>query len=223
MNDKKDCFITFEGIDGSGKSTQASLLSKFLSENGIGSVLVRDPGGTPTAESIRKLILDNHHRSTLMSELILYTAARYSLLTEVIEPALKSGKVVISDRYFDSTEVYQGYRAIQEGSVPQSLIRKTMNDTNHGIIPNFTFFLDIPPELAIFRLGKRKSNDLLDDQLLSYLGYLRYRYTDLASRQPTRIYTIKSNCDQEIIHKNIVSILNSSKSFNHELYKEGRL
>ena len=95
-----------------------------------------------------------------------------------------------------------------------------MNDTNHGIIPDFTFLLDIPPELAIFRLSKRRSNDLLDDQLISYLGYLRYRYTDLASKQPHRIHTIKSDCDQEIIHKNIVSILNDSKSFNYQLYKE---
>ena len=124
MNDKQGCFITFEGIDGSGKSTQASLLSKFLSENGIESVLVKDPGTTPIGSRIQDLILENHHRSTLMSELILYSAARYSLLVEVIEPALRSGKIVISDRYFDSTEVYQGYRAIQEGSVPQLLIRK---------------------------------------------------------------------------------------------------
>ena len=146
--------ITFEGGDGSGKSTQADLLRRRLSEDGFPVLLVHEPGGTPVGESIRRLVksqsMSKRESLSPVSELFLFLAARAQLVTSVIKPALsRPGAVVICDRYMDSTVAYQGYgRRLGVG-----MVRSANEVAVDGVVPDLTFFLDLPPAVAERRAG----------------------------------------------------------------------
>lgn len=146
--------ITFEGGDGSGKSTQADLLRQRLAEDGFPVLLVHEPGGTPLGESIRRLVksqsMSRRESLSPVSELFLFLAARAQLVTSVIKPALsRPGAVVICDRYMDSTVAYQGYgRRLSVG-----MVRSANETAVDGVIPDLTFFLDLPPTVAERRAG----------------------------------------------------------------------
>ena len=146
--------ITFEGGDGSGKSTQADLLRRRLSEDGFPVLLVHEPGGTPLGESIRRLVksqsMSKRESLSPISELFLFLAARAQLVTSVIKPALsRPGAVVICDRYMDSTTAYQGYgRRLGVG-----MVRSANEVAIDGVVPDLTFFLDLPPAVAERRAG----------------------------------------------------------------------
>ena len=146
--------ITFEGGDGSGKSTQADLLRRRLTEDGFPVLLVHEPGGTPLGESIRRLVksqsMSKRESLSPISELFLFLAARAQLVTSVIKPALsRPGAVVICDRYMDSTMAYQGYgRRLSVG-----MVRSANEVAVDGVVPNLTFFLDLPPAVAERRAG----------------------------------------------------------------------
>ncbi len=146
--------ITFEGGDGSGKSTQADLLRRRLSEDGFPVLLVHEPGGTPLGESIRRLVksqsMSKRESLSPISELFLFLAARAQLVTSVIKPALsRPGAVVICDRYMDSTMAYQAYgRRLNAG-----MVRTASQVAVDGVVPDLTFFLDLPPAVAERRAG----------------------------------------------------------------------
>jgi len=142
-------FITFEGIDYSGKSTQCQLLSEFLKGKGFDVLSLREPGGTEISEKIRNILLDNNSAGmTSMSEFLLYSAARAQLVSEIIQPALKSGKTVICDRFYDSSTAYQGFgRGLGLKNV------ETINKiSTGGLEPNLTIIVDITVEKSIERL-----------------------------------------------------------------------
>ena len=160
-------FITFEGIDGCGKSTQISRFEKTLKEKGIPSVVTREPGGTKIGQTIRKILLDldNAHMAPL-AELFLYAADRAQHVSEVINPALEAGKWVISDRYFDATTVYQGVVLGRH----EKLIEQLNREATLGCKPDITFLLDCPAEVALQRRAKRgKKGDRFERKTLDLM------------------------------------------------------
>lgn len=191
-------FITFEGSEGSGKSTHARLLKDYLRKKGFSVVLIREPGGTAISEKIRNIILDPKNKfMTDICETLLYMAARVQIVKEVIKPALEKGKIVICDRFLDSTIVYQGYG---EG-IDLGLIKKLGKLVTLGIKPDLTFLLDIETKEGLRRAGKIK--DRIELKSLDYHRRVRKGYLTLAKKEPSRI--------------KIVSVENNNKKENQEI------
>ncbi|MDC0232393.1 dTMP kinase, partial [Pelagibacteraceae bacterium] len=158
MNKKKGLFLTFEGPEASGKSSQILLLEKYLKKNNISHITTREPGGTKIAESLRKLILKVKSDIKIEEEILMLMAARSHHINNVILPALEKKKLVISDRFADSTFVYQGY-------VNKFGIQKAINlhkNILNNFLPNKTFLFKLPTKLIISRLKKRKSKNKYD-------------------------------------------------------------
>ena len=197
----KGKFITFEGSEGSGKSTHAKLLKGYLRKEGFSVVLIREPGGTKISEKIRQIILDPKYNSmTDICETLLYMAARVQIVKEVIKPALEKGKIVICDRFLDSTIVYQGYG----GGIDLDLIKKLGKLTTLGIKPDLTFLLDIETKEGLRRAGRIK--DRIELKSLDYHRRVRKGYLTLAKKEPSRIKIVSvgnnnKNKNQEIIRK----------------------
>ncbi|PSQ88353.1 MAG: dTMP kinase [Bacteroidetes bacterium QS_4_64_154] len=140
--------LTFEGIDGSGKSTQARLLNEYLRENGYETLLVREPGGTELSERIRSVLLEPDVNVHPMAELLLFSAARTQLVAERVRPALDNGKIVICDRFYDSTTAYQGAgRGVADPSWLQSFHRRVTD----GLVPDRTYLVELAPDTARVR------------------------------------------------------------------------
>ena len=178
MSMSRGLFITFEGIDGCGKSTQIKLLSDHLGSTGNEVVLLREPGGTVVGEKIRNVLLDKKNDGMdPVCELLLFEAARAQIVRELIRPALDDGKIVICDRFFDSTYAYQGYaRELGAGMV------KLLNLTaTSGLEPDITFLLDIDPEEALKRRGIRGDGDDRMEALgIGFQQKVRQGYLELA-------------------------------------------
>ena len=196
--------ITFEGIDGSGKSTQARKLYEHLKSMGYKASLYRDPGSTPLAEKIRELVLDFETDPT--TELLLFETARSSLVWERVFPDLKEGKIVIIDRFIDSTVAYQGYgREINLG---------TVNILNHiairGRKPDITFLLNVPIEIAFQRLGSKKTR--FEDR--SYLRRVRDAYILIAHQEKERIVLIDATKSEEEVFSEIIKHLRERFQIN---------
>ena len=150
-------FISIEGFDGTGKSTQASILKKNLDDLSIDSILVREPGSTSFSEKIREILIENTEIETL-TELLLFQASRSELVKKVIIPNLESGKVVITDRFSDSTLAYQGYG----GGLDIKLIETLNNISTSNLKPNLTFLLDLKLESSKKRTFSRNNNEQID-------------------------------------------------------------
>ena len=177
--------ITFEGIDGCGKTTQIGLLSAHLSELGKDVLTLREPGGTEFSEKIRDLLLHSKDKLSAQSELFLFEAARSDLVEKVIKPALEKGTIVILDRFYDSTTAYQGYgRQINLEAV------KEINELSiSGLKPDVTFFLDIPLEVSNNRANLRKL-DKIEQSGDSFFNRVIKGYRQLAKDEPDRIVSI---------------------------------
>jgi len=195
-------FITFEGIDGSGKSTQARLLSERLKSQGRDVILTREPGGAPGAEDIRKLLVEGDPgRWSAETEILLFTAARRDHLERTIRPALERGAVVISDRFADSTRVYQG--------AARSNLRDTV-DTLHslmiGIEPTVTLILDTDPDAALTRgLARKSGEDRFEDMGLSFQHALRKGFRQLADSAPERCILIDGDRPIETVAADVAA------------------
>lgn len=183
-------FITFEGIDGSGKSTQARRFAEHLRGQGADVVLTREPGGSPGAEEIRQLLLTGDpDRWSPETEILLFTAARRDHLEKTIEPALTAGKTVVSDRFADSTRVYQG---ATRGDL------RGMVDSLHSLMigrePDLTFIIDMDPALALERgLARKSGEDRFEDFGLAFQETLRHGFLALAKANPDRCILIDGN------------------------------
>ena len=176
--------ITLEGIDGCGKSTQADLLHDHLINEGLTPVMIREPGGTAVGEDIRQVILSNHYSLSLGAELLLYMAARSELTGQVIIPALIAGKIVICDRFTDSTLAYQGYG----GGANLKAIRDLNRFAARGITPALTFLFDLKAEDAAAR--RTDQADRMESKALSFHRRVRDGYLQMAQAEEYRFKVV---------------------------------
>jgi dTMP kinase len=189
-------FVTFEGIDGSGKSTQARLLSEHLQGTGREAILTREPGGSEGAEEIRKLVLEGDaDRWSAETELLLFTAARRDHLERLIEPALSAGKVVICDRFADSTRMYQG---LSRGDLRQKV--DALHDLMIGREPDLTILIDMDPGTGLERaLSRGGSEERFESFGASLQAQMRQGFLDLAEEFSDRFVVIDGNRGIEAI------------------------
>jgi dTMP kinase len=196
-------FITFEGGDGTGKSTQIRLLERHLIAHGKSCLTTREPGGTSLGQLLRKTLLERGNRPISSStELFLYLADRAHHVHEVIAPAIKHGKIVLCDRHTDSTVAYQGYGRGFDLQLLLSLNRVA----TQGLTPDITFLLDCPVELGLSRTVHRRSdpstaknNDRFENENLEFHQKVREGFLDLARAEPARFYVIDaSQSEQEV-------------------------
>ena len=204
---KKGLFISFEGGEGSGKSTQIKLISKSLNKDNLSYVLTREPGGTPVSEEIRKILVSGKvEKLDSYSELLCFTAARRQHLKEIIIPALNAGQIVICDRYIDSTFVYQGF----VGGVREEIIHKLHNDFCYNLYPDLTILLDIDAKIGLNR--KKFSNlneDRFENQNFDFHNKVREKYLDLSNLYSDRFIKIDAN-----LNENKIFNLIKNKIFN---------
>ena len=183
-------FITFEGSEGCGKTTQIEALAKALEAQGKTVLITREPGGTLIGEKIRNLLQDPGHENEIsdMAELLLFSASRAELIASRIQPALKRGEIVICDRFYDSTYVYQGLgRAIDMNIVEQ------LNQITVGTLkPDLTILLDLDAKVGIDRAKSRQSGklDRIENESLAFFEAVRNGYLELAKKEPERFKTI---------------------------------
>tara|TARA_B100000700_G_C14889172_1_gene781894 strand:- start:430 stop:1056 length:627 start_codon:yes stop_codon:yes gene_type:complete len=196
-------FITFEGIDGCGKSTQARLLYEKINSSKTESLLTREPGGSEGAEEIRALLVTgDRNRWSPETEILLFTAARRDHIEKTILPAINSNKTVISDRFFDSTRVYQGAAGTYRLNLVESLHKLVVD-----IVPDLTFIIDMDPEVALERgLARKTGEDRFEDFGLPFQKSLRKAFVDLAAADNKRCILIDGNNSKSNIEKQIYSI-----------------
>ncbi|MEA3560255.1 MAG: dTMP kinase [Candidatus Omnitrophota bacterium] len=204
----KGKLITFEGPEGSGKSTHSKMLCRWLQKKNIPFVYTREPGGTGIGELIRKILLNPANYSmTDKCELFLYLAGRAQIVAEAIKPAITKGKLVISDRFSDATLVYQGYG----NKLDISLIRKLNSFVTDNLQPDLTIILDINVKEGLKRNIKTKWPDRIEARTLSYHQRVRSGYLKLAASEPKRIKVIKTKKDidetQQEIKKMVAKLL----------------
>lgn len=203
-------FLSFEGIDFSGKSTQIKLLKDFLESGGNQVYVLREPGGTDISEKIRTLLLDKkNHVMSDFCEIFLYSAARNQLITEKIIPLLNQGYYVIADRYVDSTTAYQGYgRCIDAKTVERINAAAT-----GGLMPQTTFLLDIQPEASFERRQRSgRATDRLEESGKAFFQRVHQGYLTIAKQNPQRFVVLNALAAREETHRQIVQIVLSKEN-----------
>ena len=200
-------FITFEGSEGCGKSTQVQRLAARLQKLQIPFLVTREPGGTPIGETIRELLQFAPHNSAMVpeTELLLFEASRSQLVRETIKPALERGVCVIADRFFDSTTVYQGAARRLDREMVERLNAFAVGDC----VPNITFVLDVDAATAETRMQKPRRADRMEQQPAEFYERVRRGYRDLAAHEPNRIVLIDGSRDADEIEHEIWNILSS--------------
>ena len=198
-------FITFEGGEGSGKSTQIRILKKRLSKNKKKIILTREPGGTKEAERIRELLVrGKSSKWSGTTEVLLMSTARKDHVDKVILPNLKKGNWVLCDRFIDSTLAYQGYGR----NVGEVLIKQLNKSLINNLKPNLTFLFDIDPKIGLRRSKKRINNELrYENMSLTYHRKIRNAYIDIAKKNKKRIKIIDGSLDKNTISEIIWSII----------------
>ena len=196
-------FISFEGIDGCGKSTQARLLANYFSANGVNVLRTREPGGSPGAEAIRALLLTGAtDKWSAETELLLFTAARRDHFEKTIEPALIAGQTVICDRFADSTRVYQG--------ATRGDLRRKVDNLHKEMIgrePDLTLIIDVDPKIALARgLARNSGEDRFEDFGLVFQERLRDGFLKLAEECPGRCIVVNGNRVTEEVFKDLLTL-----------------
>ncbi|MBQ1384688.1 MAG: dTMP kinase [Firmicutes bacterium] len=186
---KRGIFISFEGPDGSGKSTQIRLLTEYCREKGLEAVTVREPGGTAISEKIREIILDKKNSEmSPVAEALLYAASRAQLVEQIIRPALEEGKMVLSDRFMDSSIAYQGYgRGLGDG------VRIINEFAVRDLQPDLTFFLDLDPVKGKQRVLKEGEPDRLESEAMTVHRAVYEGYKKLSLIYPQRFVTVDAD------------------------------
>jgi dTMP kinase len=200
---KKNLFITFEGIEGSGKSNQTRLLAQYLTEQGFEVVVTREPGGTEISDMIREILLQPANtRMTASTEALLYAASRAQHVLEVIKPALEQGKTVLSDRYIDSSVAYQVFGR----GLPLEMVSEINIWASQGLKPDLTFLLEVPVEEGLKRATKRTA-DRIEQEEIDFHHRVAEGYRWLAQKEKERIYSIDGLKTKEEIHCEIRKIV----------------
>jgi len=210
-------FITLEGIEGCGKTTQLGYIDTFLQDRGVAYTLTREPGGTRCGEQIRSILLDPQTTGlTPTAELLLYFADRAEHVEAVILPALSQGHIVVSDRFFDATVVYQGYAR----GLDVDLIERLHGLLFHGVLPDVTLLLDLDPEVGLARAwkgignGERETGESrFEEEDLSFHRRVREGYLDRARNDPDRFQIIDASGSETQVRDHILSVLDAK--LNH--------
>ncbi len=208
-------FITFEGLDGSGKTTQLNLLTNELEQSGFAVLATREPGGTSLGKAVRELILSEEPKPAPLAELLLFAADRAQHVETLIRPALRQNKIVISDRYADATAAYQG---AGRGFEPD-LIRQIIRLATDGLLPDLTFFFDLPIAESLSRVARRtvagESENRLDREKTDFYERVRLEYLAIARREAERFRIIDGSRSIAEIHQQVlqttVSFLNAAR------------
>ncbi len=200
-------FITFEGSEGCGKTTQVQKLAERLARSGVTHLVTREPGGTPIGETIRELLQFAPHNSSMTpeTELFLFEASRSQLVREIIKPALERGMCVIADRFFDSTTVYQGAARTLDRELIECLNTFAVGDC----IPDVTFVLDVDAATAKSRMQGPRKTDRMEQQPAEFYERVREGYRELAKREPSRVVLIDGSRTADEIENEIWKILAS--------------
>lgn len=194
-------FITFEGIDGSGKSTQIQLLAEHFRKKGLSVTETREPGGTPSGEKIRNILLDRNNSISDAAEMLLYAASRAQLVRDVICPALLDGEIVLCDRFLDSSIAYQAYgRGL--GSQVEMVNRPAVD----GCVPDLTFLLDLPVRTGKIRASETGEPDRLESEKDAFFRRVREGYLAIAEECPSRVKVIDAELSIEEIQTQILSL-----------------
>jgi dTMP kinase len=200
-------FITFEGIDGSGKSTQLRLLARYLAEAGCEVVLTREPGGTPVGVRLRGALLDAHEEVDPLTELLVFAADRAQHVRRVLRPNIEAGKVIISDRYADATVAYQGAGRGFSGE----LIAEIIELATEGLKPDLTLLFDLSVEESTARTSRRlegkNKGDRLDAEASDFHVRVRAAYLELARAEPERVKVVETNRPAEETHRRVKEII----------------
>ena len=201
----KGFLITFEGGEGCGKSSQIKLFTKFLEEEKIDFILSREPGGTNIGEDIRNLLLHSKNEIDSKTEFLLFSSGRADHIRNVVKPALEAGKVVVLDRYYDSSFAYQGYA----GNLNLDDIKLITDFAIDGCVPDLTILLDISYEYGFARKAKDdnlKNLDRIESKGKEYHDKVRRGYLELAKKEPNRIKIVDATKNKEEIFKEIVDL-----------------
>ena len=199
---RRGVFVTFEGVDGSGKSTQARRLHAALTAAGRDAILTREPGGSPGAEEIRRLLVEGDpNRWSAETELLLFTAARRDHVEKTIRPALDAGRIVISDRFADSTRVYQG---ATRGDLRATV--DALHDRMIGLDPDLTLVIDLDPDTALARgLARRSGEDRFEEMGAAFAARLRDGFHALAADAPDRVRLIDGARTEDAVAADVMA------------------
>jgi dTMP kinase len=202
-------FITFEGIEGCGKTTQINHLSAYFKKKSLPFLLTREPGGTAIGDRIRQILLSSeNNRMEPVTEFFLYAAARAQHISQVVLPALTEGKTVLCDRFADATAAYQGYGRGLNLAWIEEIHERFLN----GLKPNLTFLLDLAEEEGLRRAWKRMENqtvkeDRFEKEALAFHRRVREGYLVLARKEPNRIILLDGMKDEQSLHREILTYL----------------
>lgn len=201
---QRGILISFEGVDGSGKSTQARLLFDYLKSRHFNVLFIREPGGTPVSESVRAILLDNtHNQMSARAELLLFLAARAELVDKVIEPALRLGKIIVTDRFSDSTLAYQ----IEGRGLPAKTVKDTNEFAAAKVKPNLTFVVDLEIAKAHVRLKAKK--DRMESAARDFHQRVRRGFLKIAEAEPRRVKVVDGRNTPEEIFAEILAVSQS--------------
>lgn len=206
----KGCFIVFEGLDGCGKTTQAKMLSDFLSRQGVKYLHVREPGGTTVGNKLREILLDPETVLTRWGEVLLLAAARAQLVQDVIRPALARGEIVVCDRYLFSSLAYQGYGLQQN----VELVRQVNLEAVGGLMPDWTFLLEIEPEAGLARQANRRGLDRIEQRNAGFFQRVVEGYQQLA--KDYGLIRLDGTASVQAIHRQVVTILGNKLILREE-------
>jgi dTMP kinase len=210
-------FITFEGIEGCGKSTHAALLAQALQAQGYKVVTTREPGGTPIGQTLRQILLYSTETPLAQgTELLLMLADRAQHVQDVIAPGLGEGKIVISDRFVDSTTAYQGYGR----GLDRDLLSRLNAFACHGFMPTFTIILDLPVKEGLSRAGKRRGSDAAVDHFeaesVAFHERVREGFLAVARAEPQRVRVLNAQQSIEELHREILNLVQKRLAENRQ-------
>jgi len=203
-------FITFEGVEGSGKTTQIQRLKRYLTQKGFPCRVTREPGGCPIGEKIRKILLNPEHREmSPLSELLLYEASRAQHVTEVVKPLLKKGLIVLCDRFSDASIAYQGYGR----KLDLKWVERLNRLSSQGIKPDITFLLDCPSDVGLKRalqrnqMLKKEKEERFEREKIQFHHRVRKGYLSIAKKEPHRVKVIDTREGEEKVFEKIRRIV----------------